>query len=282
MAQLKGKFIENNAVDGSKARLNNNQALRARNAADSADIDLIKLNASDIAELPAGTLVGGNAIATTADIPATFRIQGNWNANTNTPTLADGVNPIDPLEFPLYIVSVAGNTDLDGFDDWQVGDKAYFANGQWYKADNNDPADTDFLSEGSTNLYFTDARARTAAVVNSTAGSETDQAPSVDAIKSYIATELASVQGADSENEVFTLIAGDITNQYVDLGFEALVDSVELYASGLRQEMGLDYTLAYTGGAGSVTRVTFANDLATSGNAELIAGDKIEVNYLRA
>jgi hypothetical protein len=42
------------------------------------------------------------------------------------------------------------------------------------------------LAEG-TNEYHTTARARTAAVVNSTAGTETDQAPSVSSIKSYIA-----------------------------------------------------------------------------------------------
>jgi hypothetical protein len=39
---------------------------------------------------------------------------------------------------------------------------------------------------GSTNLYHTTALARAAAVLNSTAGTETDQAPSVSSIKSYI------------------------------------------------------------------------------------------------
>lgn len=42
------------------------------------------------------------------------------------------------------------------------------------------------LAEG-TNEYHTTARARTAAVLNSTVGTETDQAPSVSSIKSYIA-----------------------------------------------------------------------------------------------
>ena len=47
--------------------------------------------------------------------------------------------------------------------------------------------DTDDIAEnpGATNLYFTDARAKSAAVVDSTAGSETDQAPSVAAMKLY-------------------------------------------------------------------------------------------------
>ena len=44
---------------------------------------------------------------------------------------------------------------------------------------------TDDVSEGA-NLYFTDTRARTASVVDSTAGSETNQAPSVAAMKSYV------------------------------------------------------------------------------------------------
>lgn len=44
---------------------------------------------------------------------------------------------------------------------------------------------TDNLTEGSTNLYFTTARAKTAAVVNSMAESQTDQAPSVSSVKSY-------------------------------------------------------------------------------------------------
>lgn len=38
---------------------------------------------------------------------------------------------------------------------------------------------TDNLAEGTTNVYFTTARARTASVVDSTAGTQTDQAPSV-------------------------------------------------------------------------------------------------------
>lgn len=41
------------------------------------------------------------------------------------------------------------------------------------------------ISEGS-NLYYTSARAKSAAVVNSTSGSQTDQAPSVSSIKAYV------------------------------------------------------------------------------------------------
>jgi hypothetical protein len=53
---------------------------------------------------------------------------------------------------------------------------------------------TDDIAEpvSPTNKWFTDTRAKTAAVVNSTSGTETDQAPSVNSIKSYISTQLGS------------------------------------------------------------------------------------------
>ncbi len=47
MSQLIKKFIGNDQVDGAKIRLDNNQALRARNAANSADLTLVSLNASN-------------------------------------------------------------------------------------------------------------------------------------------------------------------------------------------------------------------------------------------
>jgi hypothetical protein len=58
---------------------------------------------------------------------------------------------------------------------------------------------TSNLPEGS-NLYFTNTRAKTAAVLNTTAGSETDQAPSVSATKTLVATkESAITSGTTSQ-----------------------------------------------------------------------------------
>ena len=57
---------------------------------------------------------------------------------------------------------------------------------QYWRGDKSwQTLNTDSVPEG-TAQYFTDTRAKTAAVVNSTAGSETDQAPSVSAMKSYV------------------------------------------------------------------------------------------------
>ncbi|NDC48785.1 MAG: hypothetical protein EBZ61_06870, partial [Micrococcales bacterium] len=74
---------------------------------------------------------------------------------------------------------------------------------------------TSAITEGS-NLYFTNARAKSAAVVNSTAGSETDQAPSVSAVKSYIAAS-APVLSVNGETGVVQLDSGEIpegSNKY--------------------------------------------------------------------
>ena len=51
-ASITNGKISPDAVEGSKILLGNNQALRSRNAADTADIDLIKVNASDRIEFP--------------------------------------------------------------------------------------------------------------------------------------------------------------------------------------------------------------------------------------
>ena len=67
--------------------------------------------------------------------------------------------------------------------------------------------DTDDISEGSTNKYFTDTLARTAAVVNSTSGTETNQAPSVAAMKSYVSANAGAVNSVNSVSP----IAGNVT-----------------------------------------------------------------------
>lgn len=58
---------------------------------------------------------------------------GTWDADTNTPTLTSSVG----VENTYYLVTVAGNTSLDGITDWDVGDWALFLNGVWNKSDNS-------------------------------------------------------------------------------------------------------------------------------------------------
>jgi len=62
------------------------------------------------------------------------RYVGTWNANTNTPTLTSGVGN----QGDYYVVSVSGNTDLDGITDWVAGDWAIFNGTAWEKVDNTE------------------------------------------------------------------------------------------------------------------------------------------------
>jgi hypothetical protein len=95
--------------------------------------------------------------------------QGTWDASTNTPTLTSSVG----TKGYYYVVSVAGNTNLNGITDWLVGDWAVFNGSIWQKVDNTETVTsvngqtgavvltTTNIAEG-TNLYYTDARARAA------------------------------------------------------------------------------------------------------------------------
>lgn len=73
-----------------------------------------------------------------------------------------------------------------------------------------------------------------------------------------------------------TLDGTDITNQYIDLPHEVETDSLDVVVDGLWMEEGDDYTLSVVA---SVTRITFAGDLATGGATPLIAGDRIQTRY---
>jgi predicted RecA/RadA family phage recombinase len=126
---------------------------------------------------------------------------------------------------------------------------------------------TSNLAEGA-NLYFTDARARTAAVINNTSGNETDQAASVAAMKTYV-TNVAPI----FEEEIFVLTAQNITDGYVDLQQEAITKSEKLWVQGGNMRVrGDDFTVSVPS---AVSRVTFAGSLAST----LVAGNKIVVSY---
>lgn len=102
-------------------------------------------------------------------------------------------------------------------------------------------------------------------------------------LKKVTAQSIADLAGATTEGlENFTLVSGDITNQYIDLTQVAVTNSIEFKVQGapsLLEGAALDYIISYTGGAGGKTRITFQNDLASGGNAALVAGDKVQVTY---
>lgn len=330
MAKLQTKWISDDAVNQEKFKSDNDAYVRARNAADNGDVDVYKVNATDQIEFNSIPVMPSTApatdgavankkyvddqIAALPAVPAVFEVQGNWDAATNTPTLVSSTGTANHL----YIVNVAGSTALDGISEWSAGDWVYFANGVWNRADNVDAInsvngqtgivslDSDDISEGSTNFYytegrfdtsfagksttdlsegtneyFTQARAR-AAAVDDTAYDQAswdgvvDQAPSKNAVRDEIVAlraEIAAATGSQQGREVITLNGTDISNGYIELAQPALANSLMVNAvGGLAQEPGVDFTESIVV---TNTRVTFAGDLAST----LASGDKLLLQY---
>jgi hypothetical protein len=68
-----------------------------------------------------------------AAISSVIILQGDWNANTNTPDITGTTTT-----GYAWRVSVAGNTNLGGITDWDVGDLAVKTATGWIKIDNED------------------------------------------------------------------------------------------------------------------------------------------------
>lgn len=104
-------------------------------------------------------------------MPDPMVYRGNWAASTNTPTLADGIG----TNGDVYYVTDAGTVDFGSGDiDFEQGDRVVYSgtDSVWQKWDTTDQVtsvngqtgavtlDTDDISEGATNKYFTDERAQ--------------------------------------------------------------------------------------------------------------------------
>jgi len=85
------------------------------------------------------------------------------------------------------------------------------------------------------------------------------------------------IEGLKPDMETFTLDATDITNQYIELAQEAYADSIVVHIQGLPTPIiGTQLTVSVPA---AVTRLTFADVLATAQAAALVAGDVVQVYY---
>lgn len=139
-------------------------------------------------------------------------LEGEWNATTNTPTLADGTGDAGMI----YEVTVAGTVDFGNGDiTFNVGDfVVYGKNNLWYKSINSNEVvtvngqkgvvvlDSDDISEGSSNLYFTAERARTASVSNSAYDSSWDGVENIAPSKNAVYDQIQSMGGALVEDQI--------------------------------------------------------------------------------
>lgn len=321
MSKVTKKWIGDDQVGALKILLENNSWLRGRNAADNANVNLLRLTSGDAFEFASVPVFGGNDLLH----------EGNKGVANGVAEL-DGSGKVPAAQLPSYVDDVEEYANLAAFPGTgEIGkiyvtlddNKTYRWSGSAYVEISAGPADTDALAEGSTNFYYTEgrfdaslatkdtddltegatnkyyatslfeadlaasdtddltegatnlyhttARARTAAVVNSTAGNETDQAASVAAMKSYVEGEVSSSQ-ANFAIEKFALSGTDITNQFVTLANEPVEGSLNVIPrGGLPQEIDVDFELDDT----NADQINFLGDLAS----ELAEGDILIVQY---
>lgn len=277
MSQVTKKFIGNDQVGAAQILLENNTYQRGRNAANSADIDMFKVNASDRIE--------ADSLPQCADVPAANADLVN---KLYVDSLVAGAAQVAKQAVRLVstsnlaltggaALSIDGVATVNGDRVLLAGQTAGAENGIYvvsgigvaYALTRSTDADTSaevipgmstFVSAGNTlaqTLWFLNTLGTI--VLNTT-------------VLSFVKDTNINVK------QSITLNGTDITNQYVDLSFLAKTDSVELSVSGVMQAETDDYTLSTVGG---VTRLTFAGGLATGGASELIAGDVLKVFYQR-
>jgi hypothetical protein len=95
-------------------------------------------------------------------------------------------------------------------------------------------------------------------------------------------TWAAPGSGATWQKDLYVITSTNVTNQYLDLSYVALTNSINFMIEGAATQVegsSYDYTVSYTGGAGGVTRITFQNGLATGGASPLSVGDVVVVQY---
>jgi len=113
--------------------------------------DTVTVTSSAIAATDRGAANGVASLDSNGLVPASqlpvsaMEFKGNWNASTNSPTLADGVGNSGDV----YRVSVAGTRNLgSGSIDWAIGDWVLYNGSIWQKGDNTDSVASVFGRSG--------------------------------------------------------------------------------------------------------------------------------------
>jgi hypothetical protein len=194
--------------------------------------------------------------------------QGTWNANTNTPILVSSVGTAGYY----YVVSVAGNTTLNGVSGWAVGDWAIFENGVWQKIAGS--SSESFTNLTTTNLAVTGLTGYMYA--NNTSGNVTASTtiPNAGLANSAITINGTSTSLGGSIN-VGTVTSVGATSPVVSSGGNTPTISMPAATGSVNGYLtSTDWTTFNNKGSGSVTSVsaTVPSFLSISGSPITTSG----------
>lgn len=272
MAKIDGKWIKDNTVEDNHVRLRNDQPLRGRNNLDSSDVNILKVNASDLPEFLTQPQFTGTP-SVDADLV---------NKGYVLDVLAGLRDPKDACRVATTAnidLTTGGLLNIDGVvvsagDRVLVKDQTTASENGLYEAavgawSRTTDADSDAeVSQGLSILINEGNNNARKIYVLTTADPIT-----VDT------TDLTFAQAPNPANFLvpkqvkISVDATIVFNGYFDLAHEAEAESIKIAPlGGPKQEYNSDYTVAVVGG---VSRVTFAGNLAT-----LVAdGDELLVDY---
>lgn len=104
-----------------------------------------------------------------------------------------------------------------------------------------------------------------------------DQVDTHDSEITDLQSQVGSLNSGTFHKQKKVLVSGDVSNQYVNLTYEAKANSTMVFISGGAggyMHEGDDYTVSVVSTIpGPVSRITFAGDFATGGSTALEAGD---------
>lgn len=133
---------------------------------------------------------------------------------------------------------------------------------------------SDQVTEGSTNLYYTSARQ--SAIEAYADQAESDAKSYADGLNTAMDTRVDVLEGRSFVKHK-VIFSGQ---SFVDLPHFALPDSINAFVDRLAIHEGSseDFSISIVGG---VTRITFLNDLISPGNQQLQNGDNLYFNYYK-
>lgn len=299
MSQIQKKFIKDQAIDEAKILLLNDGALKARNAADSADVSLLKLDASDVLKMLKRPRLDASVAAVSDDADVITKVffdegvtdklgavNGIATLDANG-KLASAQVPSIAITDVFVVADIAARDALTGIEEGDVAKvtdagaglpKTYIYDGSsWIEIESGSDVDTVNGQTGTVVLESDDIN-----LPSAVRGATEVQAALVqlDTDLGTAESAITALEGASVEfvQEKFVLGAGDITNGYVTLANLAIAASINAFVDRLAIHATDDYTLSTVGG---VTRITFAGSLITVGQEKLSAGDVVRVKYAK-
>jgi len=272
MAQLQGKWIESNTINQDKITLDNDQPLKGRNNADSADVNILKVTTTDGVEF------------LTQPKFATAPV-----ANEDLANKAYILDVLAGLRDPKDAVKVASTANIDiatggllNIDGVVVlaGDRVLLKNqtdasqngiynaaaGAWTRSTD---ADSDVEVTNGMSCLVTDGLNNTRKIYVLTTAD-----PIIVGTSNLVFAQAPNPANfLVPEDAQITIDATIDGNGFFDLPHLAEAKSVSINVlGGIQQQFGTDFTVVPNG---SVSRVTFAGDLASF----ITIGDTLLIKY---